>query len=231
LEALNTSMGRLVAADLAGWLERRFFITTAGRAIIGSGQGHYFKDLFAEALVALNDQIARPEPLQLGVTSEEYAEALAYVAELKERERTRRGRSHYEKWAEWDAPSLDFGACVEFLTYSEGRDIVFKTENYPTIEFKAAEGGEVDIRTGDNLDSTSFEGTLAIPLPRSADPNNPETIIFPVLAGGTESRGRLLPLRADIFVRASYSSFDGVDFFSLKMEFDDGRSVTVSDAD
>ena len=224
-------MGRLVAADLVSWLGGSFFVTTAGRAVSPLGQGHYFKDLFAETLTALNDRVPRPEPIDLGMTNREYDEALAYVAEVKERNRTRRDRSGYEKWAEWDdAPPLDFGDCIEFLTFSEGRGIVVKTENAPSIEFSATgEDSEIDVNIENAVGDARFEGTLAIPLPRSADPDNPRSVIFPVLDAGNPANGHLVPLRGDHFAAASYSSYDGVDYFSLRMEFDDGGAVTIVD--
>jgi hypothetical protein len=36
-------------------------------------------------------------------------------------------------------------------------------------------------------------------------------------------------LRRDRFASADYSSFDGVDYFTLHMTFSDGSSVTVGD--
>jgi hypothetical protein len=204
-------MGRLVAADLVIWLERRFFITGAGRTVSPTGEGpRYFKDLFADAEEALNDHVSRVEAVDLALTRDEYDAALAYVAEARDQRRTRRGYSGSRKWAEWDAPPLTGVDCIEFLTFIEGRDVVVRTENA--------------------ADRVRFEGTLGPPLPQSPDPNGRTSVIFPVQTSGTDAAARRVLFRADRFTTASYSSFDGVDYFTLRMTFDDGSSVTVADA-
>ena len=209
-EAFAESMGRLVAAGLVSWLERRFFVSATGRAVAASGEGRYFKDLFADTQRSLDEQVARPEPLDLALTRQEYDEALAYVAAATEQRRTRRGYAGYRKWAEWKAPPLTLGDCIEFLTFIEGRDVVVKAE--------------------DTTDNERFEGTLGPPLPQSPDPHDQTSVTFPVHTSDSDPAARRLRLSADGFDTASYSSLDGVDYFTLRMSFDDNGIITVADA-
>lgn len=209
-ESFVESIGRLVAADLVSWSEGRFLLTTTGRRVAPDGDG-YFRDLFEEALAALNGSGLPPAPAALGLTREQFEQARAYVAEGRELRRTRRGVSGFEKWAEWgDAPPLTFADCVEFLTYSEGRDIVVRVEN--------AAG------------SVRFEGTLGPPLAPSAEATGSEPVTFPVQSADADASTEHLELTPHSFATASYQSFDDIDFFTLQMRFNDGSSVTVTDA-
>jgi len=210
-QALADSIGRLVAADLLIWLEGRFFVTASGRALTPRGEpSRSFRDLISETLATLDKQVSRPEPADLGLTGDEYDTALAHVAEAKERHRTRRGYSGLKKWADWnDSPPLSFGDCIEFLTFSEGRDVVVKIE-------QAAEAAR-------------FEGRLGPPLPQSGDPRDRRSVTFPVETREPDAGAQRVTLSADRFATAGYSSYDDVDYFVLEMSFDDGVSVFVGD--
>jgi hypothetical protein len=116
----------------------------------------------------------------------------------------------YRKWAKWKAPPLTLGDCIEFLTFIEGRDVVVKAE--------------------DATDSERFEGTLGPPLPQSPDPHDQTSVTFPVHTSDSDPAARRVRLSADGFDTASYSSFDGVDYFTLRMSFDDNGIITVADA-
>src|SRR5215217_2619354 len=123
-EAFAESVGRLIAADLVLWVGCRVLATAAGRALTPDGEGRYLKDHVEETRVALDAQVLRPQPSDFGLTRGDYDAGLVFVAEEQERQRTRRGRSGRQKWAEWSgAPALDFGDCIEFLPFIEGREI------------------------------------------------------------------------------------------------------------
>lgn len=155
-ETVRGSMGRLVGAGLARWSDGRFFVTSEGRAVAPGGTGRYFKDLFKETAEALSGRAMEAEA-DLGLTAEDFDAAVAYVADHKDRRRTRRGYSGFDKWAEWhDAPPLTFGECLEFLTFSEGR--------------------EVDVGVESASQSSGFAGTLGLPLPPSA--SDPGVVVF-----------------------------------------------------
>ena len=79
-------------------------------------------------------------------------------------------------------------------------------------------------------DTARFEGTLGAPLPQSLDPNDRKSVTFPVQTSGTDTTARRVLLSADCFRTATYVSYDGVDYFMLRMCFDDGSTVTVVDA-
>ena len=207
-ETVRGSMGRLVGAGLARWSDGRFFVTSEGRAVAPGGTGRYFKDLFKETAEALSGRAMEAEA-DLGLTAEDFDVAVAYVVDYKDRRRTRRGYSGYEKWAEWhDAPPLTFGECLEFLTFSEGR--------------------EVDVGVESASGTSGFAGTLGLPLPPRA--SDPDVVVFPVQKDASGSRPKPLELDPRTLETAAYRSYDGVDYFTLVISFTDGAVVTVGDS-
>lgn len=207
-ETVRGSMGRLVGAGLARWSDGRFFVTSEGRAVAPGGTGRYFKDLFKETAEALSGRAMEAEA-DLGLTAEDFDVAVAYVVDYKDRRRTRRGYSGFDKWAEWhDAPPLTFGECLEFLTFSEGR--------------------EVDVGVESASQSSDSAGTLGLPLPPSA--SDPGVVVFPVQKDASGSRPEQVELDPGTFETAAYRSYDGVDYFTLVISFTDGAVVTVGDS-
>ena len=208
-ETVRGSMGRLVGAGLARWSDGRFFVTSDGRAVAPGGTGRYFKDLFKETAEALSGHAMGAEA-DLGLSAEEFDTAVAYVVDYKDRRRTRRGYSGYDKWAEWDeSPPLTFGDCLEFLTFSEGRVVA----------------------VGVTSDSgpAGFAGKLGLPLPARSGDSDQGFVVFPVQTGGGDPRTELLELDPRTFDTAVFSSHDGVDFFHLRISFTDGAVIALSE--
>ena len=71
------AMGRLVAADLVISVEQRFLVASLGCTISPGEPGRYFKDLFEETRLALDEHVLRPSPADLPVTHEDFAQAWA----------------------------------------------------------------------------------------------------------------------------------------------------------
>ena len=207
-ETVRGSMGRLVGGGLARWSDGRFFVTSEGRAVAPGGTGRYFKDLFKETAEALSGRAMEAEA-DLGLTADDFDAAVAYVVDYKDRRRTRRGYSGYEKWAEWhDAPPLTFGECLEFLTFSEGR--------------------QVDVGVESAIGTSDFAGALGLPLPPSA--SDPGVVVFAAQKDASGSRPEHVELDPRTFETAAYRSYDGVDYFTLEIKFTDGTVVTVGDS-
>lgn len=209
-QSFAESLGRLAAAGLVKRRsDGRLAATSAGHELSPGGFGRYFKDLITATQLALDEHVRRRDPVDVGISSEAFDRAVAYVEGAKERAHSRRGRVGRDKWEErLHALPLRFTECIEFLT------------------FIAAE--RLSVEVSDCNRPFNVDGTLETPVRHGSDPEEEPVFTVEVRLAGSDLPAKVIELRPRMFTTADFHSVDGVDFFQLSMTFDDGTSVTFT---
>ena len=180
----------------------------------GHVEFRYVGELVNEALARL---AARPRPREGGTTFEiaDYQAALVDFYDSQRRAITREDRSGERKWREWTAPPLDFDDCLEFPALVVGEDISV------TISTKG---------THRQLLGLIGPGTCARPAPnRPSHPASPDVRYAISPRGDDQADPVVVTIGDEGFERGTFHSYDGRDYFALRMTWTSGTTVLIED--